>query len=108
VNKGIAICSTPREAINDVNQLCKQEAVKKSLILHTYHADKRTIKHCGVSFRTVYVRGESKEGNEGSPLHTPGRALKNLKKFKSLTILICVWLEEESQTFVEKRKLFEL
>jgi hypothetical protein len=73
VNKGIAICSTPREVINHLNQPCIQAAVKKSLILHTYHADKRTTKHSGVSFTTVYVRRDSKEGNEGSPLHTPGR-----------------------------------
>jgi hypothetical protein len=79
VNKGITICSTPREVVTHLNQLCKQAAVKKSLILHTYHAGKRITKHCGVSFRTVYIGRDSKEGNEGSPLHTPGRGLKMLR-----------------------------
>jgi len=79
VNKGITICSTPREVINHLNKLCEQAAVKKSLILETYYAGKRTTKHCGVSFRTVYVRRDSKEGNEGSPLHSPGRGLKILR-----------------------------
>ena len=108
VNKRLAICSTLREVINHQNQLCKQEAVKKSLILPTCHAGKRTAKHCGVSLRTVMARRQSKDRNEGSPLHTPGRGLENLKTFKSLKILICAWLEEESQTYELKRKLFKL
>jgi len=36
VNKGITICSTPREVIHNLNQLCKQAALKKSLTLHTH------------------------------------------------------------------------
>jgi hypothetical protein len=67
------IHSEAREMINHVNSQCKQ-AAEKSLILPICRADEKTANCCGVSVSTVkQVRRESRERNEGSPLHTPGK-----------------------------------
>jgi hypothetical protein len=47
--------------INQVNCLCKQEAVEKGLNLPICHADRRTAKYCVVLVTTVKTaRRESK------------------------------------------------
>jgi hypothetical protein len=42
--EGKTIHSEAREMINHVNHQYKQEAVEKSLILHIFRADERTVK----------------------------------------------------------------
>jgi hypothetical protein len=50
--------------INLVNHQCKQEAVKKSLILPICRADERTMNCCRVSVATVkQIRRDSREKN---------------------------------------------
>lgn len=92
VNKELAICSTPREVINHQNQLCKQKAVKKILILPTCHADKRTAKDCGVSLRTlnarIRVKREIKE-TLCTPQERDSKTLRNLNHWKSW--FVCGW-----------------
>jgi hypothetical protein len=44
--------------------MCKQEAVKKNMILPTSHTDERTVNYCGVLAATVrQIRWESRERN---------------------------------------------
>jgi hypothetical protein len=51
--KGKTIYSKAREMTYDVKHQHKQEAVEKSLILPTCHADGRTANYCGVSVATM-------------------------------------------------------
>jgi hypothetical protein len=61
-NKGETIHSEARDLINRVNHRCKQEAVKKSLILPICRADEKTANYCGGSVATVkQIRRESRD-----------------------------------------------
>jgi hypothetical protein len=62
--KGKTIHSEYRVMMNHVNYHCKQEAVKKSLILPICRAGKRTVNYYGVLVPAVkWIRRESRQRN---------------------------------------------